>query len=54
LFESAPGAIPAATAISTQSISLIVSEDGYQYWRDKPGNVYHEAASRDRTLYEAA
>ena len=33
---------------------LVVSEDRFQYWRDTPGNVYHEAASRGRTLYEAA
>ena len=33
---------------------LVVSEEKYQYWRDTPGNVYHEAASRGRTLYEAA
>ena len=33
---------------------LVVSEEKFQYWRDTPGNVYHEAASRGRTLYEAA
>jgi len=33
---------------------LVVSEERYQYWRDTPGNVYHEAASYGRTLYEAA
>jgi predicted nucleotidyltransferase len=33
---------------------LVVSEERYQYWRDTPGNVYHEAASSGRTLYEAA
>ena len=32
---------------------LVVSEDRFQYWRDTPGNVYHEAASQGRTLYEA-
>lgn len=32
---------------------LVVSEDRFQYWRDTPGNVYHEAASPGRTLYEA-
>jgi len=33
---------------------LVVSEERFQYWRDTPGNVYHEAASQGRTLYEAA
>ena len=33
---------------------LVVSEDKYQYWRDTPGNVYHEAATKGVTLYEAA
>lgn len=33
---------------------LVVSEDRFQYWRDTPGNVYYEAASQGRTLYEAA
>ena len=33
---------------------LVVSEDRFEYWRDTPGNVYHEAASQGRTLYEAA
>jgi predicted nucleotidyltransferase len=32
---------------------LVVSEDKYQYWRDTPGNVYHEAATEGVTLYEA-
>lgn len=33
---------------------LVVSEEKYQYWRDTPGNVYYEAASSGRVLYEAA
>ena len=31
---------------------LVVSEDNYQYWRDTPGNVYYEAATKGVTLYE--
>ena len=33
---------------------VVVSEDKYQYWRDTPGNVYFEAATKGVTLYEAA
>ncbi len=33
---------------------LVVSESKYEYWRDTPGNVYHEAATGGVTLYEAA
>jgi predicted nucleotidyltransferase len=33
---------------------VVVSEEKYQYWRDTPGNVYHEAATNGVTLYEAA
>jgi uncharacterized protein len=33
---------------------LVVSEEKYQYWRDTPGNVYYEAATKGITLYEAA
>lgn len=33
---------------------LVVSEEKFQYWRDTPGNVYHEAATNGITLYEAA
>lgn len=33
---------------------LVVSERNYSYWRDTPGNVYHEAATEGVTLYEAA
>jgi predicted nucleotidyltransferase len=33
---------------------LVVSEDRFQYWRDTPGKVYHEAASQGRTHYDAA
>jgi uncharacterized protein len=32
---------------------LVVSERQYQHWRDTPGNVYHEAASEGKILYEA-
>jgi len=33
---------------------LVVSTDKFEYWRDTPGNVYFEAASEGRMLYEAA
>jgi len=33
---------------------LVVSEEKFQYWRDTPGNVYYEAASEGKILYEAA
>jgi len=33
---------------------LVVSTDKFEYWRDTPGNVYFEAASEGRILYEAA
>ena len=33
---------------------LVVSEEKFQYWRHTPGNVYYEAASEGKTLYEAA
>jgi predicted nucleotidyltransferase len=33
---------------------LVVSEEKFQYWRDTPGNVYYEAASDGKVLYEAA
>jgi len=33
---------------------LVVSENKYEYWRDTPGNVYHQAATEGVTLYEAA
>jgi len=32
---------------------LVVSEEKFQYWRDTPGNVYFEAATEGRVLYEA-
>jgi predicted nucleotidyltransferase len=32
---------------------LVVSEEKFEYWRDTPGNVYFEAASEGRMLYEA-
>jgi uncharacterized protein len=31
---------------------LVVSEEKFAYWRDVPGNVYFEAASEGRVLYE--
>ena len=33
---------------------LVVSAEKFEYWRDTPGNVYFEAASEGRILYEAA
>ena len=33
---------------------LVVSADKFNYWRDTPGNVYFEAATEGRILYEAA
>jgi predicted nucleotidyltransferase len=33
--------------------SLVVSKEKFDYWRDTPGNVYFEAATEGRTLYEA-
>ena len=33
---------------------LVVSVEKFEYWRDTPGNVYFEAASEGRILYEAA
>ena len=30
----------------------VVSEEKFQYWRDTPGNVYHEAATDRQVLYE--
>jgi len=33
---------------------LVVSTERFEYWRDTPGNVYFEAASEGRILYEAA
>jgi hypothetical protein len=33
---------------------LVVSAEKFEYWRDTPGNVYFEAASEGRMLYEAA
>ncbi len=32
---------------------LVVSEEKFQYWHDTPGNVYYEAASEGKVLYEA-
>ncbi len=33
---------------------LAVSAEKFEYWRDTPGNVYFEAATEGRVLYEAA
>lgn len=33
---------------------LVVPEATFNYWRDTPGNVYFEAASEGKVLYEAA
>ena len=33
---------------------LVVSAEKFEYWRDTPGNVYFEAATDGRILYEAA
>jgi predicted nucleotidyltransferase len=33
---------------------LIVSEEQFQYWCDTPGNVYFDARTRGKVLYEAA
>lgn len=32
---------------------LVVSEETFNHWRDTPGNVYFEAASEGKVLYEA-
>jgi predicted nucleotidyltransferase len=33
---------------------LVVGAEKFEYWRDTPGNVYFEAASEGKILYEAA
>jgi len=33
---------------------LVVSEDQFRHWCDTPGNVYFEAHTQGRILYEAA
>lgn len=33
---------------------LVVSAEKFNYWCDTPGNVYFEAATEGRILYEAA
>ncbi len=33
---------------------LVVSEDVFQYWCDTPGNLYFEAVTEGKVLYEAA
>src|ERR1700687_86109 len=31
---------------------LVVSDEKFQYWRETPGNVYYEAATRGQVLYQ--
>ena len=33
---------------------IVVSAGAFEYWKDTPGNVYYEAATEGRRLYEAA
>ena len=33
---------------------LVVSRELFDYWADTPGNVYHQARSEGRVMYEAA
>ena len=33
---------------------LVVSEEAYEYWSTTPGNVYYQARTQGKTLYEAA
>lgn len=33
---------------------LVVSDEKFQYWRETPGNVYFEAATKGQVLYQAA
>jgi uncharacterized protein len=33
---------------------LVVSEETYEYWSSTPGNVYYQARTQGKTLYEAA
>ena len=33
---------------------LVVSDENFQYWRDTPGNVYYEAATKGQVLHEGA
>ena len=33
---------------------LVVSAEKFNYWRETPGNVYFEAATEGKVLYEAA
>ena len=33
---------------------LVVSREQFDKWADTPGNVYHEAATAGRVMYEAA
>ena len=33
---------------------LVVAAETFEYWKDTPGNIYYDAATEGRTLYEAA
>jgi uncharacterized protein len=33
---------------------LVVSEEAFEYWSSTPGNVYYQAKTQGKTLYEAA
>ena len=33
---------------------IVASQEHFDYWRDTPGNVYFEAASEGKVLYEKA
>ncbi len=33
---------------------LVVGEEAYEYWSGTPGNVYYQARTQGKTLYEAA
>jgi hypothetical protein len=33
---------------------VVVSAPTFEKWRDTPGNVFHEAASEGKVLYEGA
>jgi predicted nucleotidyltransferase len=33
---------------------LVVSEEMFEYWADTPGNVYYQAKTEGRIIYEAA
>ncbi|MBI5086950.1 MAG: nucleotidyltransferase domain-containing protein [Acidobacteria bacterium] len=33
---------------------VVVSREKFDYWRERTGNIYYEAATAGRVLYEAA